>query len=752
MTINDLLENLEKPEQIYTTELSLSEPFMDLAARFAGLPGTVSLMSGGDLDCAQYHILGVAPWFVLTTKDRRITLTRDKDTRTVIDADPLKALSRIISHCRMPVTELPAPIASGLMGYIAYDLKDQLETLPRTCVDDLSLPDIYLTAPQIIVTQDKNTGQTRLHITGLTGKDRTGLMDWFNAMCVKPLDNDSDMHTDGEFRSNTTQADYEQAVSNVIDYIAAGDVYQVNMSQRFETGFSGNPFSLFCNLYTQNPAPFFAYIHAGDHYILSTSPERFIKQADRYIETRPIKGTRPRGKTPAEDEKNRRALMGSKKDDAELSMIVDLLRNDLGRVCKGGSVMVTCHKKLEAYDNVFHMISIIQGELAEGKDAGDILAGVFPGGSITGCPKIRAMEIIDELEPVRRHVYTGAIGYISFHDTMDLSVAIRTAIISDNRLFYAAGGGIVYDSNPRDEFEETLAKADTMLTRFTHARRMGENNRQYVWLNGKIYPASEASVPVDSPGFQYGAGLFETIRVSQGEPQFLEAHVKRLTASWTALFQTPPPDLTWGWVIRQVVDANQLGNGVAAVKIMATHGNRIKPPFTHTLAVTARAYVHRLAQLEKSGLDLVTYPMPRQVETASHKTHNYFFYYRAGQWAKQNNGDEAIILNPDNTISETNTANLLLIKEKTVIVPRSRTVLKGIMQAQVLDCLASRGYKIVNRKTTVAQCLEADEALVTNSLMGIVPVLSIDGKKTGHPTDLARAVNEMVIGPDQSLR
>ena len=234
-------------------------------------------------------------------------------------------------------------------------------------------------------------------------------------------------------------------------------------------GFAGDSYSLFKALYQLNPAPFFAYVNAGDHQIVSTSPERFLLRSGSRVETRPIKGTRPRGKTPEQDREMKAALARSPKDDAELSMIVDLLRNDIGKVCAGGSVAVTQHKRLEAYQNVYHLVSVVQGTLAEGKDSVDLIRATFPGGSITGCPKIRSMEIIDELESHRRHVYTGSIGYISFHDTMDLSIAIRTATVVGDRLVFSVGGGIVYDSDPEDEYEETLHKGQTLMSVFQGA-------------------------------------------------------------------------------------------------------------------------------------------------------------------------------------------------------------------------------------------------------------------------------------------
>jgi para-aminobenzoate synthetase component 1 len=314
-------------------------------------------------------------------------------------------------------------------------------------------------------------------------------------------------------KSNFTRPEYVRAVQRIRAYIAAGDVYQVNMSQRFETGFKGDSYALFKRLFELNPAPFFAYVNAGSHQIVSTSPERFLQRKGRCVETRPIKGTRPRGKTPDEDRKMKAELSQSPKDDAELSMIVDLLRNDLGKVCEGGSVFVKEHKRLEAYQNVYHLVSDVEGVLAEKKNSVDLIRAAFPGGSITGCPKIRSMEIIDELESRRRHVYTGSIGYIGFHDTMDLSIAIRTATIADNRLVFSVGGGIVFDSDPQDEFEETLHKGQTLMSVFDGptGNQASETSRApWIWHNGLLMPHHEATVPVSDLGLQYGFGFFET--------------------------------------------------------------------------------------------------------------------------------------------------------------------------------------------------------------------------------------------------
>ncbi|MGC2434689.1 MAG: anthranilate synthase component I family protein, partial [Desulfobaccales bacterium] len=219
----------------------------------------------------------------------------------------------------------------------------------------------------------------------------------------------------------------------------------------------------FRRLFQLNPAPFYAFLNCGDFRVLSTSMERFLCRRGDYLETRPIKGTRPRGATAGEDAALRRELEDSPKDDAELSMIVDLLRNDLGKVCEPRTVRVAEHKRLEAYQNVYHLVSIITGRLRPGVTAAEILRATFPGGSITGCPKIRAMEIIDELEPCVRQAYCGAIGYLGLHRNLDLNVAIRTAVIHGGQAHFAVGGGVVYDSREEDEYEETLHKGRTLF-------------------------------------------------------------------------------------------------------------------------------------------------------------------------------------------------------------------------------------------------------------------------------------------------
>jgi len=724
----DILMKSAWPDEIVAEPLTLDEPFVDFAARFAHLPGTVVLLSGGDSDSAQYHILALLPWLTFSAKADRIKL-KSADTTLSLTANPFSVQKAIVASGKKAFNTLPSalPVASGLFGYWAYDLKDHIEVLPKTSVDDLHLPDLLLFAPSVVVIKERQSGRvTRYRHAGHgTAVDHLAQ---FECLAQAPPPKPGLFSGDTfSLKANFTRPAYQRAVDRIKNYIRAGDVYQVNMSQRFDTRFSGDPFALFCHLYHQNPAPFFAFINGGNHKIISTSPERYLKLENSVVETRPIKGTHPRCDNPQKDRESKTALEVCPKNDAELSMIVDLLRNDIGKVCQANSVKVSEHKKVEAYRNVYHLVSIISGILETDCDATDLIRATFPGGSITGCPKVRAMEIIDELESCRRHIYTGAIGYISFHDTLDLSIAIRTATIVKKHIYFSVGGGIVFDSDPSSEYEETLHKGHTIMQAM-QGSDVQEDQRARVWLGGKLVPATHAAVPAMATGFQYGEGFFETVRVVKGTVRFLDEHLQRLRQSWEAFLDEPWPDLDWAGIIDQVIRANRLDDQIATVKLLAAKGKETPPHAGMSLLVTAKPYIHRLQQLQTTGLDVGVYPHPRQTPLADHKTTNYLYYYQAGKWARVNGFHEAVILNTDGTVSETDTANLFIIEGKTVVTPASEHVLHGVMQARVLQWLEQNGYSISARKLMPKHLLAADAVWLTNSLMGTVPVLTIDGQ------------------------
>ncbi|MGO9622553.1 MAG: aminodeoxychorismate synthase component I [Desulfobaccales bacterium] len=434
----------------------------DLFGAIQRLPYAMLLLSGGELDCAGYSLMGWDPFLVLQAKGTQVSWTRPGSSQ-VCQGNPFTVLEDALATLELPGETPLNPLAAGALGFLAYDLKNHLEILPQTAADDLNLPDLVMAFPRRLVVHDRRGGQFRevrvIHedARGRRSGGANEAISWGRA--AEP----SGPYQVGPLTSNFSREAYLAAIRRIRDYIRQGDVYQVNLAQRFSFPFAGEAYTLFRRLFQLNPAPFYAFLNCGDFRVLSTSMERFLCRRGDYLETRPIKGTRPRGATAGEDAALRRELQDSPKDDAELSMIVDLLRNDLGKVCEPRTVRVTEHKRLEAYQNVYHLVSIITGRVRPGVAAADILRATFPGGSITGCPKIRAMEIIDELEPQVRQVYCGAIGYLGLHRNLDLNVAIRTAIIAGGQAHFAVGGGVVYDSREQDEYEETLHKGRTLF-------------------------------------------------------------------------------------------------------------------------------------------------------------------------------------------------------------------------------------------------------------------------------------------------
>lgn len=748
--MDEWLKQLPIIKAVYQETLALDRPFENMAAAFAHDIGTVLLLSGGDLDCSQYHILAVNPWLEIQSRKEKV-FVRCLDKILDLEIDPFSAVQKILNYFKMSPCSFDVPVRSGLFGYFSYDLKDRVEDLPRTAMET-GLPDLVLYAPSLVLIRDKKTGETRLCIPILfhpegpeKEKDRVQEIREYFFNKIKPQSPKPSFSMDGSgFRSSFTKAEYISAVQSIIEYLKAGDIYQANLSQRFETGFSGEAYALFLDLFHRNPAPFFAYIHAKEHTIVSTSPERFLWQKGQKVETRPIKGTIARGKTEKEDRENGTRLCESIKDDAELTMIVDLMRNDLSRVTRHGSVTVKEHKRLEPYANVFHLVSIVEGELETEKTSMDLLRAAFPGGSITGCPKIRSMEIIDELEPVRRHVYTGSIGYVSFHDTMDLSIAIRTAVVSDNRIHFSVGGGIVYDSDPEKEFQETLDKGKTLMESLTASSQRPMAQKAKAWVNGKLIDADKASISPLSLGFHYGAGLFETLRADKGTIFRVKEHLSRLNRSWEILFSEPAPDITWEDVIRLLIKENHFREKQVAVKLILAKGGPEDEdkPF---LAAFIREYRHRLEVLGKEGLDLVTYPFPRQSPLADHKTLNYLYYYQAGQYARSCQADEALILNPDDTVSETHTAAVFTFEKHTVTVPVSPHVLPSVTLNSVLTLLSDKGYDVKRKKMDREALYSSPNLFLVNALMGAVKVLSVDGKKIEQKKGICSMINEYLF-------
>ncbi len=436
------------------------------------LPHEGLLLSGGNHPLSCYSYMGLDPFLVVTASGDDVTLLRlPEGTSHHLNTDPFDLLQELLQMYRQDPVEGAPPFWGGGIGYFSYEMGRLLERLPCETLNDLHLPEFYFVFYRSVLTFSHRDRTYQLFGVRLNGeeeppdgprREQTRKRVLAGADRTVPTDAPQRSTLPLSLQSHFTREQYMEATRKALDYIVEGDIYQVNFSQRFRTPYNGDPYDLFLTLFQINPAPFFAYLNPGPFQILSSSPERFLFVKDGEAETRPIKGTLPRGRNPEEDRENSERLLRSEKNRAELAMITDLLRNDLGRVCEYGSVRVREAAQLETYTNVFHLVSVVTGTLARDSGRVDLLRATFPGGSITGCPKIRSMEIIDELEPTVRSVYTGSIGYLGWDGTMDLNIAIRSFIVQEPDLYFQVGGGIVYDSDPLAEYEETLHKAASM--------------------------------------------------------------------------------------------------------------------------------------------------------------------------------------------------------------------------------------------------------------------------------------------------
>ncbi len=409
-----------------------------------------------DKKLSKYSFIGINTFLKFEVKNETTYINGN-----IIEGDAFNILENLINEYKNDIEDT-IPFLSGAIGYISYDTGRLLESLPNTATEDFSIPDMrFIFYKNIIIFDLINN---KKYITDLDG-DIENIHN-----ILKVIDNgekiaDEIVYEKSEniFYSNFVKEDYKKAVAKLKDYIVSGDVYIANMTQRFWCYNDDESFNIYKKLRSINKAPFSAYLNFDDFQIISSSPERFVQVINNKAYTRPIKGTRPRGNNKKEDEVNKLELINSEKDKAELLMVVDLERNDFSKVCKPHTVKVTENFKLEEYATVFHLVSTVEGELKNNVSSVRCIKECFPGGSITGTPKIRAMEIIEELEKVKRNIYTGSIGYFDFRGNCDFNIVIRTIVKKDNKAYFGVGGGITYDSIEEDEYNETLDKARALM-------------------------------------------------------------------------------------------------------------------------------------------------------------------------------------------------------------------------------------------------------------------------------------------------
>ena len=432
----------------------------ELYTYFAGTDDSVFLDSSLVNKLGRYSVIGAVPYLKLVKEGNNFYINGEKETTCSFETY-LKTY--LAEHKDKNNTDLP--MISGAIGYFSYEYGRKLMELGSAKEDLVSIPDAVLVFYDFYIIEDRHEQRTYLIANGIT-KEAAKLLDEMETRINgKPvyMQNESDTEYPIEVRPNFAKDEYKQAVDRMIRYIIEGDIYIANMTQQLTVKSDKVPLDVFYDLRENNPSPFGGYFDYGDFQIVCASPERFLKMQKGHVNTRPIKGTRKRGETPQEDMLMRTELENSEKDKSELLMIVDLERNDLNRVCNPGSVKVTELFTVEEYATVFHLVSDIEGNLEESKNVMDLLEAAFPGGSITGAPKYRAMEIIDEMENNKRNLYTGSIGYLTLDGDCDFNIVIRTALHKDGKYYLGVGGGITAESDLEFEYEETLQKAKAVL-------------------------------------------------------------------------------------------------------------------------------------------------------------------------------------------------------------------------------------------------------------------------------------------------
>jgi anthranilate synthase component 1 len=462
----------------------------------AGKPLSFLLESveGGDTR-GRYSIIGIEPDVVWRTHGSRAEINRNARSQPDVFSPclqpPLQALRGLIAESRIKLPEKLPPMAAGIFGYLGYDTVRLMEELPSPNPDPIGIPDAVLIRPTLVIIFDAVEDtltvvtpvrpQSGVSADAALARAQERLSQVVDAL-DRPLDKEA-AHADAgpltaQTVSNTSPEEYRQMVLKAKDYIAAGDVFQVVLAQRFEAPFTLPPFSLYRALRRVNPSPYLYFLDLGGFAVTGSSPEILVRVKDGTVTIRPIAGTRPRGASPHEDKALEEELLADPKERAEHLMLLDLGRNDVGRVARIGTVKVTDQFFVERYSHVMHIVSNVEGRLADQYDSIDALAGGFPAGTVSGAPKVRAMEIIDELEKEKRGLYAGAVGYFSAAGEMDTCIVLRTALVKDGVMYVQAGAGIVADSDPASEQQECVNKAKALFRAAEEARRFASSARR----------------------------------------------------------------------------------------------------------------------------------------------------------------------------------------------------------------------------------------------------------------------------------
>lgn len=627
-------------------------------------------------------------------------------TKTIV-ADDEKALLQAKKSVGRFRGKTALPFVGGLIGWVSYDLGLRLHNLQSRHPKRSGIPGFcFHSYDQALLFDGKKT----------IAVGSAAFRDSVREIHERPLPQHSLSPID--WKSAISRADYAAAFGKAIHGIREGDEYQMNLSYPFRARSGNDPRLLFAALLTHNPSAAAAYIEHGTSAIISASPERFVLIEDGQIRTCPIKGTRPRGKNSREDARFVSELLRSTKEQAELNMITDLLRNDVGKISKPGTVFVRGHRLLQQNPSVWHTYSVIEGELQASLHPFDAFLSMFPGGSVTGCPKIAAMEEIDRLESQRRGPYCGSAVMLSASGRLDSTILIRTVVKDGVRLSLGVGGGIVADSTLSGEFEETRRKADRILS--LPVRR--------TWINGKEV-SSDSRLKLLDPSRKDSVGVFETMRAQGRQIIGLSAHLKRLKTS--AKLTGPGLKYSDAAIRSQLLKAlSRAGDGSIRIKIVASGGD---------LLIETRPFVTESADV--FGVAVSVTDLERTVPAAKAlPCHREWIAYRA---AVASGFGETLLRRSDGSIPEAAISNLFFVRRGTLFTARSE-MLPGITRASVMSLARSLKIPVRFATPTLKDLLTVDEVFLTRSTAGIVPVVRIRDRRlgSGKPGRLTRKLRK----------
>ncbi len=682
------------------------------AAAFARLEGRrgvfwldSSLQSGGD---GRFSIMGCEPFGIFRARTGSWDFQLDGEPPTRGRGDPGAELERLLAVYRViDDRDRPVPFCGGAVGFLGYDFGRGPAS--RALLGGEAAPDAHLGWYDAAAVWDHATGRAWLVGVGwrrAAAAAAAELAGWLaDAGPSVPVPEPSV----ADVRGDLTREQYVAAVQDVRARIAEGEIYQMNLAQRFSCAIAEPPAQLYRRLRELNPAPMGAYLQAGEWAVLSSSPERFIEVDRGRIRTFPIKGTRPRGRTPQEDADRRRELAANEKERAELLMIVDLMRNDLGRICRFGSVRVPCLNRLETFATVHHLVGEVEGELRPGVGCAELLSAVFPGGSITGAPKVRAMQVIEAAEPVPRGIFSGSIGYWSACGRIDLNIAIRTIVCHRGQASFHVGAGIVWDSNPAFEYDETLAKGQALLAALGGAWPAGARD-------------GRSPEPLDANG------VFETVLLAGGLPVFLDEHIRRFEAGCLFFGLTDAPRAeTLRAAASEAIRSSAAADGVLRWAAWADEKGGVEWRMS---VESPRPHMAKSEwRVEFSAL-----PLPELGPEAACKHLGRRIWRDALAAVRAAGGDEVLVADAAGRIVEGAVSNVFSVCGGRLRTPSlACRPLPGIVRAKVLQLARELGLPAEEGVMTADDLRSAEEVFLTNSLIGLRPVAWLAGRRLPAP-------------------